>query len=1008
MPEPGDNQREYEAPAGRESHAANLSFELRRPPNSLDEATFERISAAWSEADPTALHHAIVQAIRETRNQGLWIDDSAEESLRQILVANGLADAFGAAKALTDPGSTVRSREERQILALATGQNYSAEFRPGAPADPNLANNARIHPDDWIALAAAETDPADRRDFLRRAAAELHHDAMRSNMPDVHDLIETADAYDPSLVADLMSFLRPYRAIHRQGNPSALARGLDNAVVRFIIGDREDLARGLITPSPNEGSRLGAASASLEEEDRPRAVAVGRQIQSEKQAELEAGLQRLTGSPAKATDLGGRILNSEDPESALSIGSDFWEEARAQPFGQVSTWLTSAFGHLPESADALVQMSRHGLLDEAHSVLRPAVAIQDPAARRTYLESLAAAQQAIPDSDEPREWYGLHLFQDPRSALEIAQRLFPRNEDDDRYRPATALYIAFGGHSSSAETPAILDPRQIKFLETANGLIPEAARQNFQLTKLGQAVANSDDPGLMRAGFLEAVKILEDTPDPAESAAMVIASSKPLEMARAWSQAGEQIHNLPDRARESFLRYLRNSEHPAAFTANLFTTLDILGRNGVPLDEENANEILDFVSRFELLEGELDVDHLAAEFAELRKIRNELLVHAERHVNDDIAQSTERPEADDEDELPYEELEEVPNKAPHHYIDPLEGLPELKQALNRLGIPDNVARKMHSSWMSFRGSDLIKALTPTEPRNFTEDEKHMAQALEVNAVVAQIEAIQRFVKAYGIARLQRVHETFRTVDFARYDEDQLDAQLTRWDNLEEPVVNITALGLDDPGTALEWAGSHARSRFGEAGQFVFEFSSKKELWEISQRVGERERAAGRDPLKDPNVENFLIETHGNQKAIFTGLHTNKDGFVGMDEDGYLTPDIISLADYNAAARLDVAPNTYQKHLGNRFRVILFSCLTGGKVKPLRLAGKEGLVERSNIAQRIHGWHDAPTVAPPAAVWGAEIKKDGTVRFLGKFEKSDSGPGNTYGDWPRDEQEREQP
>jgi hypothetical protein len=994
--------------------AESLTIELRRPPADDLAESYTRIEAARGRADMTGVHEAILFAIREA----ITFDAAAGESenshvqqLRQVLVANGLADAYGEVYSrlranVHEPAVT------RSVVELATGQAYSESFEPLGPSSANLANRARIEPADWVALAALETNQSTRLDYLRRSAHSMFREFIgRRRYPgSIRQLITTAEAFDSSLLPGLLANLRQYRDVNHHSQ-TAMASSINVAVLEYLQEGRADIAGELIGPSPREIEQLRQA-AGLEGGAPEAVLSAAQDIHAAKLTNWREGMRQRLGDDVQAQHRIERILGStSDPNSALDVDPEFWQEFDRLPAQAREAFLASK-DPLPNTASALLQEWRLGLLHQEHNLTRPAALIQDPAARRSYLQSLADAWQAAPQSDDPVEWFDLLRFQDAGAALEAAQRLFPKRETG-RNRPASQLYVAMGGNFNAHEVPYALDLAQLAFLRELSGLIPQAATGSINLARIGEQIARAANPFQARDEVLAAMRAMQDAPNWAEGAELVLDSDNPVGLANAWREHGQEISELDNFSEQLLLFVLDQATDPARLAANTIAASRALEPHGYGLSGESATVIIGY-AQFHGDSGS-EVDPNAQEFASWLRLRNELSAAAKRRVVETVEYNKRHPRdetLDDAFEAPVLESPEVAD----HYKDPLENVPLLRTALLEVGATEKMAAKMYSSWMMLGGAEYVAELHGVMPQDFSDEHIELASDIHARMTLERLAAVKLFVARHGPAELASIHGIFRTVDFTRYADGQLHRQLERWNDPQEPVLNLSASSMVDPTDALSTAGIKAVERFGEYGEFAFEVGSKAELRQMAVRVWEREVAAGRDPLVNPALKNLVLTMHGSPLGLELGVVLNEDNHVGYDAQGYLLFNELSVEDYARAAagrraltndsqsRPIVRPNDYSQYLGSSYRIILEACEPAGPIEAPK-AGESAVEPEAlnNIARNIYEAHGVAVEAHSEVVTGFVIEPDGKVFFEieGTGRDARHHPSTTFGTWPHE-------
>lgn len=295
----------------------------------------------------------------------------------------------------------------------------------------------------------------------------------------------------------------------------------------------------------------------------------------------------------------------------------------------------------------------------------------------------------------------------------------------------------------------------------------------------------------------------------------------------------------------------------------------------------------------------------------------------------------------------------------------LSDIPKLEAFFKNLGIDPETASLMFASWSTY---DAIRK-GDEDPFGFVSDKQiYWIQVDAIENILKKVRSLKEVEHYYGKDELREIIEVFGILNFHRYPIDQLHFQLQEWKSGAIPPSHIVITGLHDWNGAIDnsnWGIIY--SLMGDSGIYFFEAGSAAQIAKIAVAVGNRERANGRDPLKTNSVENVIIAGHGNPDDLELGLNGEK----------------ISVQDFKDSqkkrGKIRARLNTYKKHLGNKFRIILHSCETGGKSEK----------NDSNIADSISKTHDVQVDAPDSVVSGIQINPDGKVLYI-KNENGEYG------------------
>ncbi|MFO0955013.1 MAG: hypothetical protein U0526_00505 [Candidatus Saccharibacteria bacterium] len=277
----------------------------------------------------------------------------------------------------------------------------------------------------------------------------------------------------------------------------------------------------------------------------------------------------------------------------------------------------------------------------------------------------------------------------------------------------------------------------------------------------------------------------------------------------------------------------------------------------------------------------------------------------------------------------------------------LEDVPLLSERLKELGLNDEQQAAIFSSWASYQPIPLV--LDESKHKAIRGDDAERIAASMANYLCSELGDLTEFVELYGPEETAEIINTFGIHHFGRYEPEQLHYQLINWHDpgLVNPMRNIIISPHDDWNAAMGGTGKAVGAELARENTVFFEAGSATEIARHIVAVGNRERRAKRDPEQFNLVENVIITGHGTPEKIV----------LGPEETG------ISLDMYAAAEegreKVNGKINTYRRHLGSKFQVILDSCSTAGAT-----------LRGGNIATEISDSHDALVHASPATVYGA--------------------------------------
>lgn len=296
------------------------------------------------------------------------------------------------------------------------------------------------------------------------------------------------------------------------------------------------------------------------------------------------------------------------------------------------------------------------------------------------------------------------------------------------------------------------------------------------------------------------------------------------------------------------------------------------------------------------------------------------------------------------------------NKLEHNLS--IHDVPLIDERLEELGLDLGTRQSIFASWASCQPLAIV--MEGSKHSSLRQDDIEKAAAGMADYLCQQLESVMQYAEKYGLEEIKDIVEIFGIHHFSRYTADQLHFQLTNWEDPKaaNPVRHIVITTHDDWNTAMSGTGRALGEQLPRENTIFFEASSPTEMARQIVAVGSRERRAGRDPEKLNMVENVIITGHGSPELIVLGEQTGE----------------LSIGTYQTAAegreRINARINTYRRHLGSNFQVILDSCSTAG-IK----------VRENNIATEISDGHDTLVHASPVSIYGASrVSTDGEVVY----------------------------
>ena len=732
---------------------------------------------------------------------------------------------------------------------------------------------------------------------------------------------------------ELQLALRNLRIRRQAGNSAyrindSYTYTLDSALVKLVQSEHFDLAKELISSSPQDSQQLERVLERMELEPKTKSDINTnlKKLCQQKQDELRQEL-KVKGVNADLSDW--IITMSADPDSAADIPSEFWQNADQD--SSLTELLESGGNDLAKTAASLDAIKKSGLQEFAKVLLKKVISIDDNDKSARYLGSISLAVESLAQRKSAEEEFKpdissvvqeLANFEDPRSALKAANEMYG---SDDPQNSLRALYrLVNRGYGVDL---ARFREEDITSLIIVKEYCDDKGIDNGYIELLSAEFHSNDNPVDSAKNITEGLRLADVSADSNLALMSYIARAEdPIASGRAASIIEASVKYLDNSVRHQLQVGTLNSQYPEATAREVVRSLEDIQKYGLTIEDIGVQGLFE-VSR---------KDPSSAErYCSDWKIAHELeLAYKERL----------RPAR--ETGLASSMTKNIGLKI----VD----LPELSQRLEKLGISPQLAQEMFASWDSYSSigkrlygkPELRTAMTPD-----LIDGSVIEQSIRI---AQQAEALTTYVERFGTEEALAIIETFGIYNFARYQPELLHEQLISWKSGALTVKNIVVGARSDWNGSID--GSNFNRLFGNDGLFFFEANDSAELAKVAVAVGNRERANGRIPEEVSGLENFVINAHASPTGILLGTQGQR----------------ILTEDFQVGLTNSQKPNNYQRHLGKRFRVILQACSTAGEVT----YGK-------NIAESIADYHGVKVVASKEITYGTTIiDPDGTVRFNG--------------------------
>lgn len=889
----------------------------------------------------------VIESLGTTRSTD---QTKRSKDIARTIVAEGLATEFVEAThetfglvALqeydTIPLNAI-ARSSPKLLRAATSLEFTDDFSDLEKAEPK-SDVSDLSCGDLLALAkmaeAEHPDTNNSRDLLKQALKSAAVDQVEPE-----DLVETlSNAGRLSLNDELGVALSTLRLRRRAGDSTYRVNDmntvhLDEAIVKLVQRGETEVARGLISSSPAETDHLKRA---VEREATD--ATEGSQLTStleilcqDKQAELQHHLQSTGVSESTADWI---IRTTADPDSAANIPSEFWQKLEENY--SLKEMLTKGGDNLARSAEALSAIDSSGLAEHSALLLQKVLRLEDSEKANTYLASIRGALDVLGGQQESEEGQSIDIrrvltdlanFEDPIAALEAAKTLYGAEDHLKELHSLHALVHPQYGNDELAP----FRPEDISALGILRDYCATSGIEANYIKDISASLMGDDDPIGRAQSIAEGLRLANITTDTNSMLFFEIAKREdPISLGRAILVLETSLTDIGDTVRQDILRKTVSSQSPEQTALLIVRTQQELQNQQLTIEDIGIGRLSEAMHIVDNAEDAKAIERYCSNW----KIQREC-EEAFRKYLQPVRESGDRKATD---------IEQKPKLA---------DLPEIRARFEHLGITPELAEGMLESWLTY--SALGRRLyNDGEMRSeATGEDIDSTLAEQGEQLVKQVEALTNYVERFGIEETIALTNTFGIYNFIRYKPEHLHGQILSWQSGELPARNVVVSARADWNGAVSDAGTSFERVLGEDGLFCFEVNDRIELARVAVAIGNRERAMGREPEEVNGLDNFIIDGHANPNGILLGTR-------GQHLDA---------TDYMREPFNGQRANTYRRHLGSKFRVILKACSTADEVE----YGK-------NIAEAISDHHDVRVEGSKVATnGGIVIEPDGTVRFNG--------------------------
>jgi hypothetical protein len=832
------------------------------------------------------------------------------------------------------------ARSSPKLLRAATSLEFTDDFSDLEKAEPK-SDVSDLSCGDLLALAKmAETERPNTsasRDLLKQA---LKSAATEQVEPE--DLVETlSKASELSLNDELGVTFSALRLRRRAGDSTYRINDmnterLDEAIVKLVQKGETEVARGLISSSPAETDHIKRAveREAADATEASQLTSTLEKLCQDKQAELRQHLQSTGVSESTADWI---IRTTADPDSAANIPTEFWQKLEENY--SLKEMLTNGGDDLARSAEALSAIDSSGLVEHSGLLLQKVLRLGDSEKANTYLASIRGALDVLGGQQESEEGQSIDIrrvltalvnFEDPIAALEAAKTLYgEKNYLKELHSLHALVHPQYGN-----DELATFRPEDISALGILRDYCATTGIEASYVKNISASLMGDDDPIGRAQSIAEGLRLANITADTNSMLFFEIAKREdPISLGRAISVLETSLTDIGDTVRQDILRKTVSSQSPEQTALLIVRTQKELQNQQLTIEDIGVGRLYEVMRIVDNAEDSKAIERYCSNW----KIQRECEEAFQKYLQP-VRESGDRKTTN---------IEQKPKLA---------DLPEIRARFEHLGVTPELAEGMLDSWLTYSalGRKLYKDGEMRSEATGEDIDSTLAEQGE--QLVKQAEALTNYVERFGIEETIALTNTFGIYNFIRYKPDQLHNQLLSWQSGELPTRNVVVSARADWNGAVSDAGTSFERVLGEEGLFCFEVNDRIELAKVAVAIGNRERAMGREPEVVNGLNNFIIDGHANPNGILLGTR-------GQHLDA---------TDYMREPLNGQKANTYRRHLGSKFRVILKACSTAGEVE----YGK-------NIAEAISDHHDVRVEGSKVATKGGIlIEPDGTVRFNG--------------------------
>jgi len=829
------------------------------------------------------------------------------------------------------------ANNSRDLLRATSPLDFDYDFSEIETKDPDT-DLSKLGCGDLTVLASL----ADKDSSLGLASKDVMILAVRKMKIEEVD----ADDFTKALIAaneiigksdELESSLSSLRGRRKSGDVNYRINDpntykLDAVMFNLVQQGHDYLMMGLLSSSPNESDNFESyvRTHGISDEDTAETLKKIADMRVEKEQQLVDSMKK---NGANDETIAWIIGSTSDPDSAAGIKAIFW--AQLENNYSLREVLLSG-NNLLENSVSLTKINDLGLEKYSRILISIVNNIGDEGIQNKYLTSFKEAESILSKINENGAISSnmesilgqLASFEDPVMAIRAAKELFGEDEYLKNIYNLRSLV-----HPDSLQYAEVITFSQnnIDALVNVRNYILKAGLDLGYLSLAAKTISNSGNPIALSQTITSSLEIAKSVLQKDKNIIYeLMKKENPVAFSKALSEIDAAILSTNEPFRQSLYKRIFDSPEPEK-TAQLMikTQNEIIGQS-ITLDEMKDKDFFDAM----IVVANADDPKEVVKFCSNWKVKKE-------------------------GEIAYGKFWGTAAEGGLEKLDPLllpslKDYPELRARFNAIGITPELAEDIFNSWNT---KSELKSLLYNDDRTIPETKPEDIQSalpMQAEILIPKIEALEKYISEYGLEETKKIIDIFGIFHFSRYSDGILHKQLIQWEDSEAPIRNIVVTAKSDWNGALDSAGKPYESLLENEGTFYFEVNDRIQLARVAVSAGNRERSMGRNPEQESQLRNFIINAHASPDGILLGVNGDR----------------LSVEDYLEVPLNGAKANTYKKHLGSNYRVILKACSTAGEVE-----------DGKNIAESISDGHEVRVEGSNVLTYGSiSIDPDGNISF----------------------------